>query len=72
MSEIFPIINIKGTPEEIGFQIGTKISARIHKALNFYKVLWQKNEEIILEETQHFVYNFRIYFRAHQEIYKQF
>ncbi|OLS27091.1 MAG: hypothetical protein HeimC3_05580 [Candidatus Heimdallarchaeota archaeon LC_3] len=54
MNEIFPVINIKGDAEEIGFQIGSKISDRIRKALDFYKILWQKDEEIILKEVQHF------------------
>ena len=52
--EIFPVINVKGNHEEIGYQIGSKISDRIHKALEFYKILWQKDEEIVLKETQHF------------------
>ena len=52
MNEIFPVINIKGEPEEIGFQIGSKISDRIRKAIDFYKILWQKDDEIILKEVQ--------------------
>ncbi|MHA2103208.1 MAG: C45 family autoproteolytic acyltransferase/hydrolase [Candidatus Hodarchaeales archaeon] len=54
MTDIFPIFDVKGNPEEIGFQIGKKIPDRIQKALNFYKILWQKDEDIVLKETQHF------------------
>ena len=54
MNEIFPIMNVKGNAEEIGFQIGSKTSNRIQKALDFYKILWQKDQETVFKEVQFF------------------
>jgi isopenicillin-N N-acyltransferase-like protein len=51
---MLPIIFIKGCAEERGFQHGKKLRREIHQVIQFYQQVFQKNQEDIFKEAEHF------------------
>ncbi|MBS3168969.1 peptidase C45 [Candidatus Woesearchaeota archaeon] len=50
----FPLIELSGTPQEIGFAHGKLLKGRIKKTLAFYKTIFKKEDKIILQQAAHF------------------
>ena len=51
---LIPLIELSGTPKEIGLQHGKQLKNRIHKTITFYKKAFELPEEEILEKAKHF------------------
>ena len=49
MDEKFPEFKFTGSPFEIGFEHGKLMRSKIRKSLEFYKKIWQAEDEVILE-----------------------
>lgn len=50
----FPLIELSGSPREIGLAHGKQLKERIKKTLAFYKTIFKKEDKLILEQAAHF------------------
>jgi isopenicillin-N N-acyltransferase-like protein len=50
----FPLITLRGTPEEIGSQHGEILKDKIHSTVSWYKNIISKDEKRILKLVKHF------------------
>ncbi|MBI4152603.1 peptidase C45 [Candidatus Woesearchaeota archaeon] len=50
----FPLIELSGTPPEIGFAHGKLLQERIKKTIAFYKTIFKKEDKLILQQAAHF------------------
>jgi isopenicillin-N N-acyltransferase-like protein len=60
-TEKFPKITLKGTAEEIGFQHGKFLAARIEKTIDFYWRIFNKSETDIFKAARQFKVKIREY-----------
>jgi isopenicillin-N N-acyltransferase-like protein len=49
-----PLINVSGTNEEIGKQVGTLLKARILKTIDFYKTIFKRSQEEVFNYAEMF------------------
>lgn len=50
----FPLVELSGSPEEIGYQHGKLLKDRIHQAIKFYHGIFKKPESEIFDHAMHF------------------
>lgn len=51
---MFSLVSIKGCAEERGFQHGNKLKHQINKVIEFYKIIFHKNQEYIFKKAKYF------------------
>lgn len=54
MTEKFPVIDLKGTPEEIGYQHGSKLRSRIEQNISFYEKLFNLENKRLQRLAYHY------------------
>ena len=54
MAEKFPIIQLEGSPREIGLEHGKQLADRIGKTIEVYKRVFAKTDEKIFKAAEHF------------------
>ena len=50
----FPLLELSGTPKEIGLAHGKALQERIKKTIAFYKTIFKKEDTLILQQAAHF------------------
>ena len=54
MTDKFPVIDLKGSPEEIGYQHGTKLRSRIEQNISFYESIFNLETSKVRRLADHY------------------